>query len=280
MTLRLTAPAKINLSLNITGRRDNDGYHLLDSVMVFTAWGDEITLHPAKSLTFTVDGPYATIFDDTLRATDHTSPNLIVQAAYMMAEKAGRAPNIHIHLTKNIPAGAGLGGGSSDAAAVMNGLNDLWDMGLSRAALCQMGLRLGAELPVCLHAPSACRVTGIGDYIEALSPLPSYHLVITWPDQSLATQHVFDVYRQGDFALTPADKDWIKSGNDLTATAITLCPNIGELLSDLWDCEGCILSRMSGSGSACFGIFSTADQAQAAASRFKNAIVTTTHSPA
>ena len=158
--MKFTAPAKINLNLNITGRRD-DGYHTLDSIMTFTKWGDEITVTPADELQFTVDGPYATIFTPELLSVERDSPNLIIRALWMMTDKAQQEPRFHIHLTKNIPTGAGLGGGSNDAAIVMKALNEYWNIGLSIEDLCAMGLTLGAELPVCLHGKPA-HVRGIG----------------------------------------------------------------------------------------------------------------------
>lgn len=282
------APAKINLNLGITGRRD-DGYHLLHSVMVFTQWGDDITITPAEVFSLTVDGPYAAIFTEELLSTDRGASNLIVRAVYLMADKAGKNPAFHIHVTKNIPAGAGLGGGSSDAAAVMHMLNDYYALDLSMADLCAMGLTLGAELPVCLHAPSPCVVTGIGDKIEMRNDLPALHLLIVWPDAGLMTKDVFGVYANHPYKPEAIDSvphdgrpmDWIKAdGNHLTAAAIELCPQIGELLSDLQESDGCIFSRMSGSGSACFGVFDTKEAAEAASENFKNCVVTTTRNQA
>ena len=269
--MKRRAPAKLNLSLNIVGRRD-DGYHLLDSVMVFTRWGDEILLTPAGEFKLTAEGPYVHIFTQQLLSTDKGSPNLIVRAVYLMAEQAGKTPAFHIHVVKNIPAGAGLGGGSSDAAAVMHMLNDYWDMNLSPEELCRMGLALGAELPVCLRAEPT-RVRGIGDVLEPLV-MPELHVLIAWPDEELLTKDVFSRYRQSGMDFSSFDGDWLQANNDLTAAAIELCPPIGEILSDLQDCDGVIVARMSGSGSACFGIFDTRQAAEAAAPKFGNAVVT------
>ena len=270
--MKFIAPAKINLNLNITGRRD-DGYHTLDSIMVFTRWGDEITITPTDRLQFVVDGPYASIFDEPLLSVERDSPNLIIRALWMMADTAEKEPNFKIQLTKNIPAGAGLGGGSNDAAVIMKAINQYWNMELSIDDLCTMGLILGAELPICLHGTSA-RVTGIGDIIEPVN-IPLQNILITWPDHPLSTIEVFNHYRQSGLPFTQFDGDWQLYHNDLTGSAIELCPHIGELLSTLTTCDGCEIARMSGSGSACFGIFETVDQAQRASQNFKNAIVTT-----
>lgn len=269
--MKRIAPAKINLNLAITGRR-NDGYHLLDSTMIFTLWGDEITLKSSDQFRLTADGPYSNIFTGNLLATDEGSPNLIVRAVYLMAKKAGKNPDIHIHVTKNIPAGAGLGGGSSDAATVMHMLNEYWDMGLSIDEMSSMGLTLGAELPVCLFAKSA-RVTGIGDSIKPVT-IKNMHLLIVWPDNALLTKDVFEAYRGMELPFNEATEDWQDGNNDLTGAAIELCPEIGEILSKLSESDQCTIARMSGSGSACFGVFESKQAADKAARQFDNAIVT------
>ena len=260
--MEIRAPAKINLNLSVTGKRD-DGYHLLKSDIVFTAWGDDITITPADTLQFTVEGTYADVFDEM--SVDRDSSNLIIKAVYLMADRAGRDPNIHVHLIKNIPAGAGLAGGSSDAAAVMKALNEMWAMNLSLDELCAMGLILGAELPVCLHAPHACHISGIGEIIEPIQT-EKYYLLIVWPDKTLVTKDVFARY-QGE----------VHDDNDLTAAAMSLCPEIKSLIAQLNVCEGCQKAQMSGSGSACFGIFDTRQSAEMAAVNFKNTIVTETY---
>jgi 4-diphosphocytidyl-2-C-methyl-D-erythritol kinase len=262
--MKLVAPAKINLDLKITGRRD-DCYHTLSSTMMFTQWGDVMTLTPCDKLLFTVDGPYSHIFNGDLMSVERKSPNLIIRAIWAMADIAKRTPEFHIHLTKNIPSGAGLGGGSSDAAAIINALNTYWKMGLSFDDLCVVGLRLGAELPVCLHAKSA-HVSGIGEVIEPANIAP-LHLLIVWPDATLMTADVFAEYCVDDNGA---------GNNDLSLAAMRLCPDIQTILNDLQACDGCVSATMSGSGSACFGIFETEAQAKNALPCFKNAIVTKT----
>ena len=273
--MKRTAYAKINLDLNVTGRRD-DGYHLLHSSMVFTEWGDEIILTSSNQFRLTADGPYSNIFTTELLSVGKGSPNLIVKAVYLMAEKAQRNPDIHVHVTKNIPVGAGLGGGSADAAAVMHMLNDYWEMRLSLAELAEMGLRIGAELPVCLRAPAPCLVQGIGEKISPLDTVPTLYLLIAWPDHGLLTKDVFDAYRAAELPFTQPGTDCMTGNNDLTSAAIGLCPSVGEILSDLAESEGCSVARMSGSGAACYGVFDTKEAAEAASARFKNAVVTTT----
>jgi 4-diphosphocytidyl-2-C-methyl-D-erythritol kinase len=287
--LKVTAPAKINLNLNIIGQR-NDGYHLLDSVMGFTEWGDKITITPDNEFTLTAVGPYSNIFTGALLSTDRGAPNLIVQAVHLMADKAGKNPNINVRVAKYIPAGAGLGGGSSDAATVMLALNKMWGMNLPPEELRIMGLELGAELPVCLHRRPA-RVTGIGEELADIT-VPALHLVITWPEQGLLTKLVFDEFDKApkfsndlNDQTIPEDErrfvEWMKNvGNDLTDAATILCPDIKKILSNLWECDGCLLSRMTGSGGACYGVFESKQAAKAASERFPNSILTAIRSQA
>lgn len=263
--MKLLAPAKINLNLSIAGRREKDGYHLLESKMVFTNWGDDITITSADEFRLTAEGPYSNIFTGALLATNRGAPNLIVRATYLMADKAKRNPDIHIHVGKNIPAGAGLGGGSSDAACVMRALNDMWDMGLTIDELCAMGLTLGAELPACIHG-RPCRVTGIGDIITPIESEEKF-IVITWPDHPLLTKDVFEAYAQSPVT---------GQVNDLTQAAQKLCSEIEISIQQLNGFNGCESAFMSGSGSACFGIFKTLELAEAASCHFENAIATTT----
>lgn len=273
------APAKINLSLHITGRRQ-DGYHMLDSVMCFTEWGDVLTLTPASDLTMTAEGSYAHLFQGDMAAIDPHSPNLIAKAVYLMASHARKIPQFHIHVVKNIPAGAGLGGASADAAAVMHMLNEYWQLGLSLETLCDLGLRLGAELPVCLHGHPS-HVRGIGETVHPV-PIPELPIVIAWPDTPLATQDVFECYRHAaqpfsePVTYSPHNFDaWLQAANnDLTGTAIELCPAIGNILSYFHDCTGIRMARMSGSGSACLGIFDSHENADRAAATFPNATAT------
>jgi 4-diphosphocytidyl-2-C-methyl-D-erythritol kinase len=286
MMLTRLSPAKINLNLHVTGRRE-DGYHLLDFMAVFTEWGDVLSLKPAKTLELSASGSQAHIFDSKMLSVAKDSPNLIIRAVHLMADSAKKHPDFHIHIEKNIPSGAGLGGGSSNAAAIMHMLNNYWNLNYSLDDLCAIGLELGAELPLCLYERSV-RVTGIGDVIEPIQCDHSYNIVIIWPNQSLLTADVFQAYKQSGQAFSqspiyhiPENKaefiDILRAcQNDLTDSAIELCPDIQTILTQLSESEGCIISRMSGSGSACFGLFDSKIKALSAAQQFDNAIVTTT----
>ena len=262
-TIRLTAPAKVNLSLNITGRRD-DGYHLLDSIVVFTTFGDQIDLSPASGDSVRVSGPFAA----SLTAA---GDNICLRALSAFREAGGEAGPLAIHIDKQIPVGAGLGGGSSDAAAMLRHLNGASAHPLSEEQLAAVALSLGADVPVCL-AGTAQRMQGIGEILTPLEPPPRGHLVLARPDAMLATGEVFRRWQQAGPAGAASDTGSrpdriIAAGNDLEAAATTLVPAIGTVLVSLRDCEGIIAAQMSGSGTACFGLFEDAGVAATAAQR-------------
>ena len=267
--LRLAAPAKLNLYLHVVGRR-HDGYHLLDSLVAFAAIGDELTLAPAADLALEVDGP----FGDNLDAD-----NLVLKAARALAAQAGRTPGAAIRLTKRLPVASGIGGGSADAAATLRGLNRLWNLGLPERALAQIGLGLGADVPVCVAGVPSF-FGGIGDEIASAGPLPRAHVVLANPGAPLATAAVFRARAQGvagggcsqPARWTDAVPDALalvgllaKRSNDLTATAIGLLPAIADVLAALEQVPACLLARLSGSGATCFGLFAERGGAREAA---------------
>lgn len=262
--LRLAAPAKVNLYLHVTGRRD-DGYHLLDSLIVFTALADELELAPADGLSLAVEGPFA-----QLAGPDEE--NLVLRAARSLQQAAGIERGMAARLVKNIPAAAGLGGGSADAAAALRGLAQLWRIDPGRVDLQALALGLGADVPVCLHGRPSF-VGGIGEDIEVAPPLPGAGLLLVNPGVALATPAVFARRRggfspAGRFAAAPADADALAGllagrDNDLAPAAIALAPVVGDVLDALSAAPGCLLARMSGSGATCFGLFR--DEAAAAA---------------
>jgi 4-diphosphocytidyl-2-C-methyl-D-erythritol kinase len=252
------APAKVNLDLLITGRRA-DGYHELDSLVVFTSPADRLILHSAKDFSLEVRGPFAA----ALAGAD----NLVLRAAQALAAHAGRTPQARIVLEKNLPVAAGLGGGSADAAATLRGLDRLWRLGLGTAALAALAERLGADVPVCLAARPA-RMRGIGERLEPVPGLPALALLLVNPNQPLATAAVFAALGALPEALPergppPADRagllDWLRARpNHLEAPARRLLPAIDEMLAALARQPGCALARMSGSGATCFGLFADA----------------------
>lgn len=265
-SLALTAPAKINLALHVTGRRP-DGYHLLDSIAVFADIGDVIEIAPAEALTLEVAGPFAA-------HAPGDRGDLAHRAAEAFFAHAGLAPAVSIRVTKNIPAGAGLGGGSADAAAVLRGLDEFFDLHLPAAELARIGLTLGADVPMCL-AGRALRAAGIGEDITLLREWPPLSMVLAWPGHPVSTAEAFKTLANRENAplgAPPAAAGiaeiaaWLaECRNDLEEPALALRPEIGDALRRLRGTPGCLLARMSGSGSACFGVYPTRIVAEAAA---------------
>ncbi len=261
----LLAPAKINLTLRVTGRRP-DGYHELESLIVFAEVGDRLHFAPCDDMTLELRGPFA-------GALTGPADNLILKAATRLAERSKTSLGAAIVLEKVLPVASGVGGGSADAAAALLGLDRLWRLGSDREELAEIALSLGADVPVCLAGVSAW-MTGIGEGIEPLPDLPSMPAVLVNPGRPLSTAAVFNA-RQGDFSPatqcpTITDRDrligWLRNGgNDLEAPARALEPEIGRVLEVLAACPGCRLARMSGSGATCFGLFGAPEEAHTAA---------------
>lgn len=262
---RIHAPAKVNLNLRITGRRD-DGYHLLDSVVVFTSFGDWIELEPARADCVDVTGDFAS-------SVGTGEDNICFRALAAYRDYGGVADCFSITIDKQIPVGAGLGGGSSDAAVILRYLNRVSPAPLAEARLAEAALSLGADVPVCLSG-TAQRMQGIGDMLTPIDPAPHGHLVLARADAMLPTADVFRSLREsgslGAAALHSSEisgplADIVAAGNDLQAAAMSLSPNIAMVLDRLRDSNGVIKAQMSGSGSACFGLFDDADNAATAA---------------
>ena len=266
MAVTAFAPAKVNLYLHITGRRD-DGYHLLDSLVAFVDIGDRLRVEPAASLSLTVDGPEAA---DLAAVGDE---NLVMRAARLLADRAGISAGAALHLEKHLPVTAGIGGGSSDAAAALLALKRLWQISLEDEALWALGARLGADIPACLYR-RAVWVGGIGERLEPAGPLPEAGTLLVNPRRALPTASVFAARRGpfghvGRFAPMPSTasalaRALVPCRNDLTEAAIGLVPEIGAVLARLGWLPGCLLARMSGSGATCFALFANRTAAEAA----------------
>ncbi|MDT8326352.1 MAG: 4-(cytidine 5'-diphospho)-2-C-methyl-D-erythritol kinase [Roseovarius sp.] len=252
------APAKINLTLHVTGRRD-DGYHLLDSLVVFADFGDRITVRPATTSRLTVTGPMAA-------GVPVDAGNLVLKAAALIGVTAD------ITLEKHLPAAAGIGGGSSDAATTLRALAEMAGVAVPRDVL-----SLGADVPVCL-VDGAARMRGIGEDVTPLAGVPPLYAVLVNPGVPLATPAVFAGLRTRNNPAMPdplpnwsgcADFiTWLaQQRNDLQAPAIAKEPVIAQVLATLLDTPGCQLARMSGSGATCFGLYDRAESASAAVGR-------------
>ncbi|MFZ1468489.1 MAG: 4-(cytidine 5'-diphospho)-2-C-methyl-D-erythritol kinase [Paracoccaceae bacterium] len=247
------APAKINLALHVTGRRA-DGYHLLDSLVVFAGLGDRVTVAPGQGMQIT--GPQAA-------GLSLGQDNLCLRAA------AAMGGGVSVCLDKMLPVSSGIGGGSADAAAVLRAMARMGRPLPDAEAV----LALGADVPVCLQG-RAVRMTGVG---EGLAPvaLPAAWLVLANPKVALSTPAVFGALTRRDHAPMTAPAAWRDTAalaawldrqrNDLQPAALTLAPVIADVITALAVQHGCLLARMSGSGATCFGLFAHAAPAHAAA---------------
>ena len=255
-----TAFAKINLDLRVCGRRA-DGYHDLDSLVVFADVGDRLSFEPAGGLALTIEGP----FGDVLPNDDD---NLVLRAARALARLVGREASVQITLDKRLPIASGLGGGSADAAATLRGLVRLWDLPHSFTDLAPTAQCLGADVPVCLRSV-ASRMQGIGDCLTPVFLPTRLPAVLVNPGIAVATPDVFRGL--GSFSgardatsFGGAHLDFqthlAKGVNDLEAPAIGIAPAIGAVLDALRSQPGCALARMSGSGATCFGLLDTIDK--------------------
>jgi 4-diphosphocytidyl-2-C-methyl-D-erythritol kinase len=259
------APAKINLTLHVTGKRP-DGYHLLDSLVVFAGVHDVVAARPAADLSLALTGPFAPGL-----AAD--PDNLVLRAARALAEAAGITAGAALTLEKNLPVASGIGGGSSDAAATLRVLGRLWNLRLAQDHLHALAARLGADVPVCLD-PRPRILQGVGEILRAAPGLPPCGILLANPGQALATPAVFRARAPGFSPPGTWPPSWpsaaemaqdLRAGtNDLQTPAITLCPAVGDVLARLSALPGALLARMSGSGATCFALFATAGEAKAA----------------
>ena len=262
---RIHAPAKVNLNLRITGRR-SDGYHLLDSVVVFTGFGDWVELEPALENSVAVTGDFAS-------SVGSGEDNICFGALAAFRDHGGVAGCHSITIDKRIPVGAGLGGGSSDAAVILRYLNRTSPAPLTDTRLAEAALSLGADVPVCL-ASTAQHMQGIGDVLTPVDPVPHGHLVLARADAMLPTAELFQFLRESgskeaaplrSSEISGSVADIIAAGNDLQAAAMSLSPDIARVLDRLHESNGVIAAQMSGSGSSCFGLFDNCEDAATAA---------------
>ncbi|KAA0123094.1 4-(cytidine 5'-diphospho)-2-C-methyl-D-erythritol kinase [Methylobacterium sp. P1-11] len=255
------APAKVNLTLHVLGRRAGDGYHALESLVAFAGTADRLTLDASAPLGLTVTGP-------TAGPAGPTDDNLVLRAARGLAE---RVPGLRLgafHLVKRLPVAAGIGGGSSDAAAALRLLARLNGLPLDHTALGAVARETGADVPVCLD-PRARMMRGAGETIGpalGLAPLPA---VLINPGVPVPTAPVFKALGlvvgqdlagaphpaiRSDMATASLLETLAEARNDLEAPALTVAPVIGDVLAAL-RAQGCGLARMSGSGATVFALF-------------------------
>ncbi|MGV8929744.1 MAG: 4-(cytidine 5'-diphospho)-2-C-methyl-D-erythritol kinase [Brevundimonas sp.] len=266
-TTRL-APAKVNLFLHV-GPLAADGYHPLASLVAFADIGDRLTVEPADRLSLAVTGPFAT-------GLGREGDNLVLRAARALGAAAGiDEPRLRITLDKKLPVAAGLGGGSSDAGAVLKLVRDLLGLPFKDEALAEIAVGLGADGPMCLHARAAW-AEGRGDVLTFEPGLPGLPALLVNPAVPSSTGAVYRAFDAG--APGRADQpvpppawdtatliDWLSGQrNDLQAPAVALARAIGEALDATAALPGARLTRMSGSGATVFALFDTTDAAAVA----------------
>jgi 4-diphosphocytidyl-2-C-methyl-D-erythritol kinase len=260
------APAKINLTLRVLGRRA-DGYHELESLVAFADMADTLTLRPGDTTTLDVSGPFAT-------ASGNVSDNLVLNAVSALGQRVGGLTAGHFQLEKNSPVAAGIGGGSADAAAALRLLARANGIALGDARLMDAARAVGADVPVCLESKARI-MRGVGERLSPPINLPRLPAVLVNPGVPLATRDVFAKYSPASSSASlgdpPRERDALieylrQHGNDLTQSAIECAPAVANVLSALGVIEGVQLARMSGSGATCFALFASAGEAAAAAS--------------
>lgn len=277
--MQIQARAKINWALEITGQRQ-DGYHLLDGVMQPLALCDELEILPSDALSLSIGGA----------ALSEGEDNLVLKAARALQRHTGTNQGAAIRLTKRIPMGAGLGGGSADAAAALKGLNKLWQTNLPMETLLSIGVTLGADVPFCLM-DTPMRAQGIGEILTPVHCLRTWPLLLIQPCEGLSTKEIFTAYHEKNptggnvenvmKALETGDLSLMEKSavNMLEAVSIPKRAAIGRAKQVLYE-QGAAFARMTGSGSVVFGAFDTMARAEAAhrllSTEYKTCILTET----
>ncbi len=260
-TLTERAPAKINLTLHVTGRRA-DGWHTLESLVALSRGGDTLSLAEGEPLSLSVEGPGAA-------ASGRVEDNLVLRAARHFAQIYPGTRLGSFHLVKRLPVAAGLGGGSSDAAAALRLLARANAVALDDTGVMEAARATGADVPVCLMG-RARMMRGVGDELGPLLALPPLIGLLVNPGEPVATKEVFSLMKIAPGAATgfgghpelypnmPPEAliaALRKGRNDMEAAACLLAPVIGDVLAVLAAAPGCLLARMSGSGATCFALF-------------------------
>jgi 4-diphosphocytidyl-2-C-methyl-D-erythritol kinase len=275
-SITVQAAAKLNLTLNITGRR-HDGYHLLDSLFVFCGLHDLITVVPHDALQLAQDkGSFA-------NAMGAVEDNLVMRAARLLQKDSGVAAGASISIIKNIPVAAGLGGGSADAAATLRALNQLWKLNWPYTRLEALAVQLGADIPACVQSkPVVAR--GIGDLLSTVPAMPEYGLLLVNPLQPTPTPDVFKAFKAAYPVIKKTEIDALPAafpslaslvsiiaprGNDLLEAAVSVQPIIADVLKALTETRDVKYVGLSGSGATCFALYENIPEAVVAGSKIR-----------
>jgi 4-diphosphocytidyl-2-C-methyl-D-erythritol kinase len=253
--VRVFAPAKINLFLHV-GNKRADGFHAMQSLVVFAGAGDMLAFEQAGELSLLLDGPFAGVLSAD-------ADNLVLKAARALAARSGCGQGARITLTKNLPVASGIGGGSADAAATLRGLAQLWELDISQDVLRDIGATLGSDIPVCIAGTPAW-MEGRGEKVTPVV-VPGAAMLLVNPGVAVPTGKVFAALKERrgvGMPLPPNIKSapeliaYLKTtSNDLEAPAREIAPVIGAVLDALAAQQGVMLARMSGSGATCFALF-------------------------
>ena len=260
------ASAKINLFLHVGDKRA-DGFHPLQSLAVFTAMGDVLSMEPGFGLSLTIEGPFA-------KGLDGEGDNLVLRAARALDTQGAK-----LTLTKNLPVASGIGGGSADAAAALRGLNQLWNLDRNEAVLRDLAAGLGSDIPACVLSAS-CFMEGRGEVLRAAQSMPRVPMLLVNPGVAVPTKDAFAALGErsgvemalprGNFADTADLLRFLETTrNDLEEPARRIQPVIGDVLQAIAKLPGALMTRMSGSGATCFGIFADDDCCRRAAETLK-----------
>ncbi len=263
--MSLFAPAKLNLTLNIIGK--NKGYHDLQSLVCFPDMGDSVSFSEASDLELFLSGEFAASIE---------GENMVLEAARLLRREKNIAKGAHIHLVKNIPVGAGLGGGSADAACVLRGLSEFWGCSLSQKEMGEMALGLGSDVPACLVSEPLW-LEGRGERLARVR-LPDFAVLLVYCGEPLGSEEMFSLMRPpfSKVSVLPdsfADRGELvayirERGNDFLPLAQKKLPVISKVLEGLAGCAPLVAS-LSGSGSVCFGLFASLAEAEGAGEKMK-----------
>ena len=271
--IRLRALAKVNYALEVRGVR-SDGYHEISTVMQSISLADEVEIERAER-------GFELVVEPESAEVGPPEENTVHRAWAWMGERVGEELPVRVRLGKKIPAGAGLGGGSADAAATLVGLNELFGLGLGEAELRDVGLRVGADVPFCLAGGTALG-EGIGEVLSPLPPPPPHRLVVTKPAVGAETARIYRAYDESPEEGNPSVAPVVEAlragdlhalarviGNDLAPVTEEFVPEVRALEEQLLRAGGALGAAMSGSGTAVYGIFASEAEARAAADRLR-----------